>query len=86
MSDTATQFDSNTMDDQTYQNIIAFLKESNVNYLSLLGGEPTLHPKFQNFLDLAHENNIKVSVKTNALFIKSAKELLEKPRVKSSIF
>ena len=86
MSDTATQFDSNTMDDQTYQNIIAFLKESNVNYLSLLGGEPTLHPKFQNFLDLAYENNIKVSVKTNALFIKSAKELFGKTKGKKLHF
>jgi len=75
MADTAPKYDSNMMDLSIYSNILEFLKASNVNYISLLGGEPTLHPQFKQFVDLARAQGIRPSIKTNALFIKSVDEL-----------
>jgi len=46
---------------------VNWCKKQNVEGISLAGGEPTLHPDFQNFVRLLCESNFKVSLFTNLL-------------------
>lgn len=75
MTETAEQFDSNTMELSVFEDIVDFAKKSGLSYLSLLGGEPTLHPKFDEFINTSYAKGVGISIKTNALFIKSASQL-----------
>lgn len=60
--------DPKTMSHESYNDIVNFLSLSKTDHISLLGGEPTLHPNFNDFLKTAQKKDILISVKTNALF------------------
>jgi MoaA/NifB/PqqE/SkfB family radical SAM enzyme len=65
---------------ETYARILDFLKKSGVPIVSLIGGEPTLHPEFIPFINLALQKGLTVSVKTNAFWgEKVAEEILRLP-------
>jgi radical SAM protein with 4Fe4S-binding SPASM domain len=49
----------------TFSRILDFLSKSQVPIVSLIGGEPTLHPEFSAFVKIALERNLSVSVKSN---------------------
>jgi len=53
------------MSEEDYINII---DKSNIEYIKMLGGEPTSHPKFNRFLDIAYEKKKRVTLITNMLF------------------
>lgn len=54
------------MEGNDYDWILKFLKESAVTVVSLLGGEPTLHPDFSTFVKMALGRSFLVSIKSNA--------------------
>lgn len=56
------------MDLATFKQVLTYLQTSGAEYASLMGGEPTLHPDFQNFWKLAKDFNFHFSLKTNALW------------------
>lgn len=47
---------------------IEFLKRSNIDTVSVLGGEPTLHPDFINYLNIIKESNMGLFLFTNGTF------------------
>ena len=49
-----------------FEQVLAFLLNSQVSVVSLIGGEPTLHPDFSTLVKLALEMGFTVSVKSNA--------------------
>lgn len=51
-----------------YKRILAFLSRSDVKEIQLAGGEPTLHPGFEEFLDYAIVEGFLVTVLSNGLF------------------
>jgi len=55
-----------TMNLGDYARVLAFLKASKVPVVSLLGGEPSLHPDFAAFVDMALKEGFVVSIKSNA--------------------
>ena len=52
----------------TYNQILDFLETSNIATVSLIGGEPTLHPNFFPILNRSLERGFTVSIKSNALW------------------
>lgn len=57
--------------------ILKLLADSGVKHASLLGGEPTLHPLFNQFAKTVIEHGLWVSVKTNAMWNKSYDALFD---------
>lgn len=51
-----------------FQKVVVWLKKNNKNKLIILGGEPTLHSKFKELMNIAEKNNIIVMMLTNFLF------------------
>jgi len=64
------------MTEAVYRDCVDFVLRSRAPHLSLLGGEPSLHPNFNQFIKIAQTAGLAVSVKSNALFIKNTDELL----------
>ncbi|MDA3894331.1 MAG: radical SAM protein [Salinivirgaceae bacterium] len=63
-----------------FQTALNYLKRSGIKQVRLLGGEPTLHPNFVNFVDIALENNFEIMLFTNGLInAKTLKYLHELP-------
>ncbi len=56
------------MTEETFYQVVEFLVKSKVSHVSLLGGEPTLHPSFREFWKSAQKYNIHYSLKSNALW------------------
>lgn len=56
--------------------IIGFLKKSNHQFFSVLGGEPTLHPQFTKIVDRALENQLVVRVFSNGLMKKETQKYI----------
>lgn len=52
--------------------IVKKIKEANIFYIGLTGGEPLLYPFLFNFLDLIKEMGIKAGITTNGLLINLA--------------
>ena len=50
---------------QTFENILNNAKQHGFDYLSLTGGEPTLHPEFQKILSMAMSAGYQVGFVTN---------------------
>mgnify|MGYP006272828365 CR=1 FL=1 len=70
-------------DKRSLKRVINWMKNNNMNCLSLLGGEPTQHPSFIEFLKILKKNNIPVRLNTNALFPKKIKESLNDKIIQS---
>jgi len=70
----------------TWDNLIYiadFLQASGVNTMSLLGGEPFLHPEITEFILYLHSRNFHVSVFTSGIFVDNDKYELFKKKIKS---
>jgi radical SAM protein with 4Fe4S-binding SPASM domain len=52
---------------EAFEQLIAFLKRSGDSYIGILGGEPTLHPRFTDVVRLALDNGFCVAVFSNGL-------------------
>lgn len=57
-----------------FSRFLTWMKRHNLQSLGLLGGEPTLHPLFGDFLQELYENGIDVALFTNALFAPALRE------------
>ncbi len=53
---------------EDYERILDFLEASQIGIVSLIGGEPTLHPDFFNIVELSLERGFSVSIKSNAVW------------------
>ena len=60
-----------------FESRLDFLRRSGLNQVRLLGGEPTLHPRFSEFEELASTRGMTVIVFTNGLVPESALHCLE---------
>lgn len=52
---------------KNYNRILSFLEKSQVGDVRLLGGEPTLHPKFIDYVETALKRGFKVHIFTNGI-------------------
>jgi MoaA/NifB/PqqE/SkfB family radical SAM enzyme len=57
-----------TMRIEDYDRILDFLEASRVPIVSLVGGEPTLHPDFFEIVQMSLESGFSVSIKSNAVW------------------
>ncbi len=53
------------MSRRTYKRILTALLPSNVDTISILGGEPSLHPRVEEFIKLTHEMGYHLRFVTN---------------------
>ncbi|MBL7196944.1 MAG: radical SAM protein [Candidatus Omnitrophica bacterium] len=53
---------------EDFRRVIGWLKKQNKKRIALSGGEPTIHPKFCEFLDICEKENVNVGLLTNNLF------------------
>ena len=60
---------------EAVQKVIDFLKRSQFPIFRVMGGEPTLHPQFNEIIQLAIANAMRVDVLSNATWSKSTSEL-----------
>lgn len=67
--------DNNIMELDTFESI---LQKHNSDHLKLLGGEPTLHPQFEELLNLCLRYNKKVTLISNFLFNEKKKNIIRK--------
>ncbi len=63
---------------KVYERALDFLVHSGMDQARLLGGEPTLHPSFHHFIDLALERGLRVLVFSNGLMDEKILRHLEK--------
>jgi cyclic pyranopterin phosphate synthase len=61
---------------ENFRKIVAFLTRSNSRLISLLGGEPTLNPEFQEMVKYALASGFSVKVFTNGLMSAKTAEFL----------
>ena len=66
-NDTKIEFGKTLMDDETYNKALDYLIRSGINQARLLGGEPTLHPRFTEFINKALARGLGISLFTNGL-------------------
>ncbi len=65
---------------EDYRKILKRVKDYTDHIYLHIKGEPLMHPKLGEFLDLAYENNLYVNLTTNGTLIRKQKEiLLNKP-------
>lgn len=71
---------SSEMTIENFHKILKFHKNNNINELRIIGGEPTLHSKFKDFLYLASTFNVieEVLIFTNGLMSEEVVEFLIK--------
>ncbi|OHB65461.1 MAG: hypothetical protein A2Y76_05765 [Planctomycetes bacterium RBG_13_60_9] len=67
LSRTRSDGDSRDMSRDSFNRFIDFLKRSDVHELRLLGGEPTLHPAFEEMVGQAIKEGFRVHVFTNGM-------------------
>lgn len=53
------------MSAEAFSDVVAWCLRYNVDEITLLGGEPSLHPSFADMVSLAHERGLSVRVVTN---------------------
>jgi organic radical activating enzyme len=57
-----------TMTLDAFQYCLEFARASAVTDIYLLGGEPTIHPRFRTMVEMAYEHGMRVTLLTNLLF------------------
>ncbi len=62
----AKEYGDMSIDD--YKKAILWLKNNKINAFNFLGGEPTIHPKLTEMIDIADKEGIKFNIFTNGLF------------------
>lgn len=65
------------MDRQTFEQALSFLERSNIKEVRMLGGEPTLHPNFSEFVNIALEREFRLFIFSNGYMPETALRLLE---------
>lgn len=65
--------DSTIMKQNTFNNVLKFLRQGEFEEVSFTGGEPLLHPDINNFIKKCHSNNIITSVNTNGVLLSKQK-------------
>jgi len=60
----------------TFKSIVDKHIASNQRQIKLLGGEPTQHPQFEEFLRYAFDNNVEVTIISNFLFSKEVRDVI----------
>lgn len=64
--------DTNESPHMAFKDVVALIDEkrcAGYNYVTLTGGEPTLHPKFSEIIRYCKKNNMRVSLNTNAVML-----------------
>lgn len=55
------------MDISRFEKLCVYLSNNGASQIKIMGGEPTIHPQFQNIMNLAQQYFITVSLFTNAI-------------------
>jgi len=72
---------------ESFQHILNEVKPHADHIYLHVKGEPLLHPQINEFLDMAHEFNLKVNITTNGVLINKVKEeFLNKPAIRQINF
>ncbi|MCI5188834.1 MAG: radical SAM protein [Candidatus Electrothrix sp. AS4_5] len=71
---------------ENVRKVIKFLKKSEEHTISLLGGEPTLHPQFTDILTLFNNERFAVNVFTNGIISSSTIEAIKNSRIEKINF
>lgn len=66
-NDTLDEFGKTYIDEITFEKALDYLERSGIKQARLLGGEPTLHPKFTHFVKKALSRNFDIMVFSNGL-------------------
>jgi len=61
---------------EQYSELLAYLERNNIKVVRLLGGEPTIHPKFKEIIKLTTERNLAIELFTNGIFPKKMDNFL----------
>jgi MoaA/NifB/PqqE/SkfB family radical SAM enzyme len=75
-NDTKTELGKSYTDDATYDQALDYLQRSGLKQVRLLGGEPTLHPGFIDFVNRALDRNLDIMIFTNGLVSKRILDFL----------
>ena len=59
--------------------VVRWAKAHGKKYIMFLGGEPTIHPQFEEILDFCHKEQIKTLLVTNGLYTERILEKLKSP-------
>lgn len=85
-TDTLDEYGHTYMADATFDQSLEYLKRSGLNQVRLLGGEPTLHPKFTEFVEKSIDQDFDILLFTNGLINNETLSFLKKiPQDKLSI-
>jgi MoaA/NifB/PqqE/SkfB family radical SAM enzyme len=76
-NDTKNEYGKTLMDEETYERALDYLLRSGIKQARLLGGEPTLHPKFIQFINKALERGLTICIFTNGLMREEVSAFLE---------
>jgi MoaA/NifB/PqqE/SkfB family radical SAM enzyme len=63
---------------ENFDKYLEFLNKNSRRALKILGGEPTLHPHFEEMIDRSLDSGFSITVFTNALWPRSVQEFFEK--------
>ena len=66
------------MTPETAERVLDWLSRGGEKMVGLMGGEPTIHPRFETFLDLAARKGIRCSVFTNGLKLEETADALKR--------
>jgi MoaA/NifB/PqqE/SkfB family radical SAM enzyme len=56
-----------TMPIENFRKVLEFFNASKINVISILGGEPTLHPRFEEAIDMALSEGFNIKLFTNGI-------------------
>jgi MoaA/NifB/PqqE/SkfB family radical SAM enzyme len=63
---------------ENFKKVVNYLKKNKINSLRLMGGEPTIHSRFQQVIKLGINNFGNIVIFTNGLIPKKNKKIIEK--------
>ena len=75
-NDTRNEYGQTYMDHETYDSALDYLTRSGMRQVRLLGGEPTLHPHFNEFVEKALDRDFEIMLFTNGLIHKKKLDFL----------